>query len=220
MAYVSRSVQPTPEMEQIAATINARLPMRGLWFFQLKADGRDRLKLLEIAARASCGMGLYRQLGVNLPLLTAYDALDMDVRILRNLGDMAMSRCLQSSYYPRPEFDTVYVDYDDTLCVRHKVNTKLMAFLYQCLNEGKRLVLVSKHAGDICAELERRKISPGLFAAIIHLEAEEAKPLRIKDRKAILIDNLFQERAAVSRECGIPVYDVDAVESLFLAETD
>ena len=214
MAYVSSTVALTQEIEQIASAINVTFPMRGLWFFQVKEDVKKRLKLLEVAVRASCGMGLYRQLGVNLPLLSVYDALGMDVSVLRNPGGMNVSRNLQSRYYPQPDFNTVYVDYDDTLCVHGKVNTTLLAFLYQCLNDGKHLVLISKHDGDLRTELEKRRIALNLFDAILHLDPKALKYPFMKDRNAIFIDNLFHERAEVLRECGFPVYDTDAVECL------
>ena len=39
---------------------------------------------------------------------------------------------------------TVYVDLDDTLVCKGRLNGDLIKFLYQCVNQGKRIVLLSK----------------------------------------------------------------------------
>jgi hypothetical protein len=214
ISFVSRIVPLDAATASIASILNARLKPRGLWFFQTKEDADGQPKLLEVSCRAAGTMSVYRQLGVNLPLLAAYDALGMEVRILKNDLALTMRRRLESRYVIQYEYQTVYVDYDDTLVVDGKVNTLLMRFLYECLNQGKRLVVLSRHPGDLLADMQKFRIFPELFDTIIHLPEGAMKSDYMDDKNAILIDNLFCEREEVLTRTGIPVFDVDAVEAL------
>ncbi|GHU31286.1 carbamoylphosphate synthase large subunit short form [Betaproteobacteria bacterium] len=214
VSFVSRTLPLTPAIEKIATALNSLLKPRGLWFFQTKEDAQGQARLMEASCRAAGAMSVYRQLGVNFPLLAAYDALGMDVRILKNDMHLTLRRRLESRYIIDCSYRTVYVDYDDTLVVDDKVNTLLMQFLYTCLNQGKRLVMLSRHSGDLREDMRRFRIAPELFDQIVHLPEGANKPDFIDDKNAIFIDNLFCEREAVLRQTGIPVFDVDAVEAL------
>lgn len=214
IAFVSRVVPLDAPTQQIAQALNERFRPRGLWFFQVKRDAGGRLKLLEMSCRVAGTMSVYRQLGVNLPLLAVFDALGMDVQVLRNDLPLTLRRRLQSSYATDLTFDTVYVDYDDTVIVDGQVNAVLMQFLYECRNRGRRLVLLTKHAGDLAAHMRAFHIPESLFDRIDHLDAAQRKVDFITDRNAILIDNLFAERRDAARHAGIAVFDVDAVPGL------
>lgn len=89
-----------------------------------------------------------------------------------------------------------------------------MRFAYRLLEMGKRLILLTRHAGDLRAALAEARIAESLFERIIHLREGEAKSSAIEG-EAIFIDNHFPERLDVARNCGIPVFDVDALELLF-----
>lgn len=219
ISFQSSSMAPDPEINRIAAWLNQRFHPRGLWFFQIKKAGSGRWKVLEISVRAAGSMGLYRQTGVNFAQLAAYDALGLDVEILHNDVSVRLSRCLQSRYALSLEYSHVYMDLDDTLLVRGRVNLTAMAFLYQCLNTGKTVTLLSRHEGDIVLYLREHCIDPGLFCHIIGLSAEESKSQYITRDHAIFIDNLFGERREVKEKKGIAVFDVDALESLVRDES-
>lgn len=214
IAFVSRPIAPDTEIEKIAAVLNTTLRPRGIWFFQVKRSRSGTLKLLEAACRAASGSGLYRQLGINTPLLAAYDAIGMDVSILKNDLPLTMRRRLHSSYTIPHTFDAVYVDYDDTLIVDGKVNAQLMQFLYTCKNQGKHLFLLTRHPGDLLLDMQKFCIPEQIFTEIHHLKTAEKKSEFIQKKNAIFIDNLFTERADVLNSAGIPVFDVDAVEGL------
>lgn len=214
IAFESRIVPVNEAMQTMAQALNSIFHPHGLWFFQVKRSIKGELKILEISCRASGTMSVYRQIGVNLPLLAAYDALGMDVRILKNNVQLTMRRRLHSSYVIDHEFTTVYVDYDDTVIVNGQVNALLMQFLYECRNEGKRLVLLSRHAGNLDLSMRSFRVFPELFDDIHHLTAEERKSDFINCKNAIFIDNLFAEREDVLTRTGVPVFDVDAVEAL------
>ena len=107
----------------------------------------------------------------------------------------------------------MYVDLDDTVTVRGKVNSILMMYLYQARNAGKSLILLTKHAEDIEASMDRYAVSPRLFDEIIHIAPGADKSEYIKPASSF-IDDSFAERKTVQERCGIPVFDLDMVESL------
>lgn len=216
IAFVSRALPVDDETKLIAQALHMRFQPRGLWFFQTKRDTEGRLKLMEMSCRPAGTMSVYRQLGVNLPLLAVFDALDFDVEILKNDLPLTVRRRLHSSYDMAIEFDTVYVDYDDTIVIDGKVNAQLMQFLYQCRNRQKTLVLLTKHAGDLAAHMARFCVPVSLFHQVWHLRPGDRKSEFMTEARAILIDNLFSERRDALLERKIPVFDVDAVESLLI----
>ncbi len=202
-----------PEIRRIAEIINQRLTFRGMWFFQLKRNIRNELALMEIAPRVAGGMAMYRNLGVNFALLSLYDAEGYDVQPLVNEFDIEMDRALENVFRLRIHYTDVYVDLDDCLIIRDRVNTQLVAFLYQCVSDRKRIHLISRHAGELAATLARHRLS-GLFDSVLQLDRVESKADHILSRDAIFIDDSFAERWDVFHRTGIPVFGPDAVESL------
>lgn len=214
IAVRSRFVETDPTVQKIAEDLNERFDFNGAWFFQVKEDKNGELKLMEVAPRIAGTMGLSRNLGVNLPLLTLYNHWGMDVEIMANDNSLLLDRAFISRYQTDVEYDTVYVDLDDTLIVRGKVNPYLIAFLYQAKDKGKKIVLLSKHKGNCVNTLEDHNIDIYLFNAIINLEDWDEKKKYIQ-LNSIFIDDSFLERKRVRECCGIPVFDSDAVECLF-----
>ena len=209
----SRLLPQDAASEAVARDLNRRLRFNGAWFFQLKENARGEVRLLEVAPRIAGTMGLVRNQGVNMPLLTLYNMWDSDVSILTNGRNLMLDRCFISRFQSDIEYDRVYVDFDDTLVRDGKVNPMLIAFLYQARGKGKSLFLLTKHRGDHMAELEKQCIAPNLFDEIIHMEKGENKARCISGR-AVFIDDSFAERRQVREVCGIPVFDLDMVESL------
>lgn len=200
-------------IERIARDLNSRFAFNGAWFFQLKEDGNGEYKLMEVSPRIAGTSGLTRNRGVNLPLLTLYNMWGYDVDIIDNGGQLLLDRAFISRFESDISYDKVYVDFDDSLIIRGRVNLSLIAFLYQARNQGKSVYMLTKHRGDIREELERYNIAPGLFTRIIHLENSESKVPYIEP-DSIFIDDSFAERKRIHDACGIPVFDLDMVESL------
>lgn len=213
---VDSRVEDLPQaVWDIAVAINGRLRFDGAWFFQIKQDNRGQWKLLEIAARIGGTSGLTRCLGVNLPLLTLYQAMGKQVDILENRLAMQVDRALVSRYRVDYPYQAVYVDLDDTLLSRDGgIHRIVLMFLYQAVGQGKRVILLTRHRGDLEKTLEKHCISQGLFHQVIQIGEGEKKSDAIKEQEAILIDDSFAERTEVSRSRHIPVFDVDAVECL------
>jgi ATP-grasp in the biosynthetic pathway with Ter operon len=211
----SKSRPLTPEIREIAGEINRRLRMRGLWFFQLKKAVDQRFKLMEISARAAGTMSLYRHRGVNLPLLSIYDAMDLDVEILDNGFDIEVDRALFSRFQLAIEYDRIYLDFDDTVLCRKEIHPHVLSLLYQARRQGKLVYLLTRHASNIHETLEALKIHTGLFAEVRSLGWDEEKYTAIRPiGKPIFIDNAFTERKKVRENLRIPVFDVDAVGCL------
>lgn len=202
-----------PGIEALAQKIGQTLKMRGAWFFQVKYNQHQQLTLLEVAPRIAGTMALSRAAGVNLPLLTIYERLGYPLELLPGAGDLQISRGLVNRYRHGLTFSHVYIDFDDTLCIDGKLCLPAITFLFQCLNEGKRLSLITRHAGDLAACLKRLRISH-LFDEVIHLTGREPKSRYIQPQNAIFIDDSFSERREVHAALGIATFDNSMIEVL------
>ena len=203
-----------PEFKEIAEKINSTIEFRGMWFFQLKRNKEGSLALLEIAPRIAGTMGMYRGLGINFIQLALYDAMGINVSIIENNFDIKIDRALFARYKHNIQYNTVYIDFDDTILLNNGVNTDMMKFLYQAKNENKKIILITKHEKNIKETLVKYCISENLFSEIIHLNKSQKKSDFIKDLNSIFIDDSYAERQCISRNLGIPVFGIDAVEVL------
>ncbi|MEX1052013.1 MAG: ATP-grasp domain-containing protein [Patescibacteria group bacterium] len=202
------------EFTKIAEAINQALTFRGVWFFQVKRADDGILALLEIAPRVAGTMALSRIRGVNLPLLSLFDQMDLDVTVKPNSFSAEVDRALESKFKLNLTYETVYIDLDDTIIVKQQVNYLLMALIYKLRNEGKKIILITKHRADVAKTLTQHNIALSLFSSVITLEQPDYKQLHIS-ANSIFIDDSFVERTAVLEHSGIPVFDVsEAVELL------
>jgi hypothetical protein len=196
--------------------INNNLKLRGAWFFQMKADKEDNLKLLEIEPRIAGTMGYYRVQGINFAALSLYDRMEQDVELINNDLDMISDRALQTRYDLNYEYDTVYIDLDDCLLLGSKVNPLLIAFMFQCRNNGKTLKLVTKHdMNELLSVLDGLRLLAVLDETIwVEAGCCKSSYINTEHEKPIFIDDSFIERREVKDKCNIPVFDVDGVEAL------
>lgn len=212
---VSSEILPMDsEVARIAECINGKLHFKGAWFFQLKKTQAGKFKLLEVAPRIAGTMGISRNSGVNYPLLTLFLFDGIDIKIITNDYTISVDRALISRYKTNIEYDCVYVDFDDTVCLNGKVNTFLIMFLYQVSNSGKSIFLLSRHKKDILESLKKLKINCDLFDQIIVITDERKKSSYIHNKRSIYIDDSFSERYDVSLACKIPVFDCSEIEAL------
>ncbi|MBD5379920.1 MAG: ATP-grasp domain-containing protein [Bacteroides sp.] len=201
------------EFQEFATKINSHLKFTGAWFFQVKRDINEQLCLLEIAARLGGSSLLSRAIGVNLALLSVFTAFGMNVSICKNSYNVVLDRALNAKYISDIKYDKVYVDFDDCLIIdKSKVNTKLIAFLYKCRNENVKVILLTKHDGDLNSKLSKFALTP-IFDNIIHIPPTENKVEKISGN-AIFIDDSFAEREAVKNKLGIPVFSPDMIDVL------
>ena len=203
---------PTPIFNDIANIINEVLSLRGAWFFQMKEDAGGLLTLLEIGPRIAGTMGYYRMQGINFAALSLYDWMWQNIEIINNDLDMVSDRALQAKYKINYDYDTVYIDIDDTILIGEKINPMVMAFIFQCRNEGKDIVFSTRG--------NPRNMIPSVLNDIprwvttIYIPSFGKKSDFIRKNKSIFIDDSFAERKEVHDKLGIPVFDVDGVEAL------
>lgn len=201
------------EFEEIASSINNKIEFRGAWFFQMKEDSSGDLSLLEVASRLGGSSSLFRNLGINFALLSIFDAFNHKVEIFLNDFNLELDRALDNKYKIDIQFSRVYVDFDDCLLLTDKVNTNLVSLLYQFLNDGKKLILITKHDKDINISLKQFRLLD-LFDEIIHLEKSHYKYEYMQSESSIFIDDSHAERLQVYEKLGIPVFAPDNVECL------
>jgi len=198
---------------EIAQKINQRLELRGAWFFQVKEAVSGELVLMEIAPRVAGTIALIRCKGVNLPLLSLFDAMGYEVEIIMNDYALTIDRALQNRYKHNIKYSHVYLDFEDVLIIDNRVNPVVIAFVYQCLNQGVKVHLITKVKGDLNSALSKYRLS-GVFDELIQIDRDDHKHSYIKEKDAIFIDDSFAERKMVHDKCGIPVFDCHMIEAL------
>lgn len=200
-----------PEIDTIADLISNNLLLTGPWFFQLKKDRDDKYCLLEIADRFGGSSVLNRLHGVNFALLNIYKEYG-NVSVLTNDYAIEIGRGLDIKVKTNLDYQTVYIDFDDTVVVNNQVNTQCLEFLYRCVNKKCRIVLLTKHRGDIYQTLSHYKINHLLFDEIIQIDPMDHKYKYIQDFRSIFIDDSFSERQAVHTKCKIPVIGIENIK--------
>lgn len=202
------------ELENIAKDINGKVIMRGPWFFQVKQDLHGKWKLLEISSRIAGTMVAQRAKGVNLPLMAIQDYLERDLTTI----PINQVELVERAIYTKPKFNfafnTVYIDFDDTIILNNKIVVNSLAFLYKMRNLNKKIVLITRHENILTETFSLYAISDKLFDGVIHITNGEPKSKFITEKNAIFIDNHFIERKEVFEKCGIPVFDVDYMNFL------
>lgn len=215
IAFRSSTIEIEDEVSFIAEKINSELEFFGAWYFQLKKDTNGKYKLLEVSCRQAGTMTLYRHLGINFPMLGIFELMGINTSFVKLKKQCVVERRLHSAFKYEIDYEKVYIDYDDTIVINEKICDVIIRFLYQCINNKKELILISRHEGDIESDLRNHKISPSMFDKIIHLTFSEEKTDYVKnDEKAIFIDNSFAERQKMHLYRGIETFDVDMIDLL------
>ena len=204
-----------PEARVLAESIGKKVSVYGPWFFQVKRSEDGALVLLEVAPRIAGSMAAHRVLGVNFPLLAIYEAERSSLQMLVNTGAVEVDRALGNRYRHSVHFDVLYIDLDDTILMSGRVSTEVISFVFDCLNASKRVVLVTRHEGDLGETLRKHRIAD-LFDRVIHVPRGVKKSSVICHVGAIFIDDSFSERLDVAAVCGINTFDPSMIELLSL----
>ena len=158
-------------------------------------------------------MALNRSLGVNFPLLSIYEQDRVPVTIMTNDIDLTLDRALDNRYKSDLKFKCVYIDLDDTLFLNEIINLDVIKFIYKCVNEKKRVILLTKHDRNLDQTLRKCRIN-NLFDEIIHIKKNENKLDYITETNAIFIDDSFSERKKVQNGKKIMTFDCSMIEML------
>ena len=202
-----------PEVKVIADIIGRSLKLCGAWFFQLKRASGGELVLLEVAPRIAGAMAAHRVTGVNFPLLSIFEHERLDITLMINRGEVELDRALSNRYRYEVAFTTAYIDLDDTLITGGRVNLQAIKFIYQCINQGKAIKLITRHQQDLGRTLRKYRLM-NLFDDVIHLAPGQSKSSSITEHDAIFVDDSFAERKDVAHVCGIPTFDGSMLEVL------
>ena len=197
----------------LGSKINNAIKFKGAWFFQLKERLNGDLVLMEIAPRIAGTMGLVRCKGVNLVLLSLFDAMGYELGIIENNYEMSIERALQNKYIHNIDYRHVYIDFDDTVIINEKINLQIMAFVFQCINNGVIVYLLTRHTGIIKDTLRKYRLT-NIFDNIIWVKDRSSKSSYIKHGDSIFIDDSFAERKEVWESLKIPVFDTHMLEGL------
>lgn len=211
---VNTSTMPLEErFEAIAISINSAIKFSGAWFFQVRERDNGTLVLMEVACRLGGSSGVHRAKGVNFAALSIFNGLGMPVDIIENNYSVELDRALDALYKTDIRFNHAYIDFDDTLIVNNRVNTKLISLIFKFFNQGKKIYLITKHEFDITASIAKYRLS-GIFDEIIHLEKHDQKWKYISHKDSIFIDDSFAERKQIKDNLGIAVFSLDMISIL------
>jgi hypothetical protein len=107
----------------------------------------------------------------------------------------------------------VYLDLDDFLIVKDKVNLQVIQFIFQCHNKGIPVILLTKHKGNLNETLKKYRLE-SIFSEIIWVPEEDTKWKQIRHKDAIFLDDSFSERKEVAENLKIPTFDSSSLEML------
>ena len=213
IATETELVSENKNFYEFAEKVNSKLVLEGAWFIQVKEDVNGELCLLEAATRVAGSMFTNRLNGVNFAELSLLITDKTPVKALPNNLDIKLYRSLSYQFETNLDFEVVYTDFDDCLIFDDKVNHELVAFLYKVINHGVKVVLITRHAGDLNKTLSDLRLTE-LFDQVIHITDKKSKSDFITEKKSIFIDDAFSERLDVRITHSIPCFSVDMVPGL------
>ena len=202
------------EVEDIAFNINTRIEFTGAWFFQVKYACDGSLCLLKIAPRISGAMVFSRISGVNLPLLSLNIFAGLPVRVDGYRNPVCTMKMYKTYISPPLEFKNLYVDLDDTLVIKGKVNPEAMGCLYRKKGQGVLIHLVTRRCTNIEEYLKRFHIPESIFTSRRQI-FDLAPKSQFMVPNSVFVDDSSKERS----ECfysgkNILCFDVDAFNFL------
>lgn len=198
------------QFQKFAQIISQNLMLNGVWFFQMKLDKNQELKLLEVGPRVSGTMMLNRSRGVNFVELALYQKLGFEVDVIVNDIEISLARALTPIYKHSINYENLYIDFDDTLFLDEMyINTDLMKLIFQAKNEEKKVYLITKNKKfNLASALHRFGIT-NIFDEIIHLHKSENKVDFMKPNSLLIDDSFLERKEAV--EHGIYAYGLDSI---------
>jgi hypothetical protein len=215
LSVLSRHIELL-DIQNIGKLISNKLQFIGSWFFQIKYSKNNEITLLEIAPRIPGAACLHRNTGINFPLLSIYEHFGISVdSILKNNYEISCYKCVENRFELSIDYDTVYIDLDDTIIINNKVNTKMIQYLYHIKNKEKKIILITRNK-EPNTYLEKFYINTNLFDKIITVGNKDKKSDYIhSDSNSIFIDDSYTERLDVYNNNKICVFTCDMVECLF-----
>jgi len=202
------------QFSEYAQVISKKLNMNGVWFYQMKFDKNNKLKLLEVGPRVSGTMMLNRARGINFIELALYQKLGFDIEVVFNNIEISLARALVPIYKHNIQFNTLYVDFDDTLLIDEKyINCNLMKLIFQTKNKNKDVILITKNKKNNLFKMLQKFGIENIFNEIIHIEDNDKK-VNYMVNDSLLVDDSFSERKEAI-EHRIYAIGIDNIDLLF-----
>lgn len=199
---------------QYAQIISKKLDMNGVWFYQMKLDKNNELKLLEIGPRASGTMVLNRARGINFIELSLYQKLGFNVDIVYNNIDISLARSLVPIFRHNINYNKLYVDFDDTLLIDEEyINSDLIKLIFQVKNKNREVILITKNKNNNLSKILHKFGITNIFDDIIHIKDKDKK-VDYMTADSLLIDDSFAERKEAI-ESGRYAIGIDNINILF-----
>lgn len=203
------------DINKFANEINSILEFKGSWFFQVKYNKNNKLTLLEISTRLPGASNVVRNYGINMTLLSLFIHQDKDVEIEKLPIDNMNTLKIYQNYYDVEfnDIENLYIDFDDTLILNHKVNLDIINIIYKFVNKKKNVYLITRHKGNLFETLELHKININLFTNIYWIKDNTSKNNYIK-KNSFFIDDSFQERKSIDKYRNIYCFDTSSLDIL------
>lgn len=206
----ARRIELSDEIKYIAESLNKEIKFRGFWFFQIKKDKNGKFKLLEIATRLAGAFALNKSLDVNLPLMALKDFDGQDVEIIFNDINVEVDKQFFSKFIMDIKYSAVYIDFESCFENIKIINTLLMMYIYQCINQNKEIILVTKNEEKIDLLLEEKKLNKNIFSKIINFENFKD----VVNKEKIFISNNEDLKNELRKEKNIYCFSTNSVEAL------
>ena len=183
----ARRIALTDEIKYIAESLNKEIEFRGYWFFQIKKAVDGKYKLLEISTRLPGSFSLSRCLDVNLPLMALKDFDGQDIELTFNNIEIEADKQFFGKYKLGIEYDSIFIDFESCFQKRENIDTFLMMYLYQCLNNNIEINLITQNKEKTENFLSKNKIDKNIFKNIFEITETNIK--NILPEKSIFLSN-------------------------------
>lgn len=200
------------EISNIADLLNQKIKFRGPWYFQLKRDSANQLKLLEISCRIP-GSGIWsRLLGQPAAELAIFDFLNHNLKIIKNDFNFHVQRAINSFIPMKSLPKNFYLDLDGTILINNQLNPDAIKAIIKLKQNGRLITLITKsHKENLNLFLKDLGIL-NYFNSVFQINEDDEKVKYIVDLDGLFVDNSFNEREKVSRALKIPVFGPDFFE--------
>ena len=214
IAVHARRLQNNEEISDIAQKINSAISFRGPWFFQVKKDVNGKFKLLEIASRFAAAFSISRCMDINLPLMAIRDFDGKDVDFSYNDIAIEADKALFGRYTMDCGYSRVFLDDAAVFFNNTGIDSMVMMYLYQCVNNNRKIVLLTNEVNRCLAQLREARIAKDLFSSIQLITSEELTELNFSD--SIFISRNEQNRATLRKEKNILCFEPTIIEALLI----
>jgi hypothetical protein len=211
LSFVQPPIEVNSILKNLATQINEIFELNGPWYFQAKSKEQNNrnIKVLEISSRIPGSAVWSRAQGVSMAELGIWNHQSIKVSVLQNHSLFKLEREISSKLMLSSEYSHVYVDLDDTLIRKGKLDPWGIAFLIQEKNSGKSIHLITKSLTSNLERTLRENHLIGIFSSLSHLDLAQEKRDFVLEKDSIFIDDSFTERRRVSEAHGIPCFGPD-----------